>query len=45
MDFRNKNGKLLKGITIKDMGKKTVANDLDHKTIKILKIHLILSKF
>jgi acyl-CoA oxidase len=32
MNFRE-NGELMKGVTLKDMGRKTIANDLDNASI------------
>lgn len=33
MDFRDENGQLVDNITIKDMGRKTIGNDLDNVAI------------
>jgi acyl-CoA oxidase len=49
MDFRSEDGTLLGGITIEDMGRKTVGNDLDNVSIHFNKVELprsaMLSKF
>lgn len=33
MDFRDENGKLMDNITVTDMGRKTIGNDLDNASI------------
>ena len=40
MDFRDENGKLHDDITIEDMGRKTVGNDLDNVSIHFNKVVL-----
>ena len=42
MDFRDKNKNLLPGITIENMGRKTIANDLDNASIHF--DHVVLPK-
>jgi len=49
MDFRDKNGKLVKNVKIEDMGLKTVGNDLDNVSIHFDHVELprtaMLSRF
>lgn len=42
MDFRDKDKNLLPGITIENMGRKTIANDLDNASIHF--DHVVLPK-